>query len=168
MTYSFLLKAKNNSWRPAYVRNMSSFTNKIANYRAKWLKATPSERIQIERNFNRNYSTWLKKVKMENVARRRENQALFNKIRQMRKTGNSTALVAMLNTPPPARSPRRPSSTRPRNSTSLLKTMFTARLNQVKKNLRERKNALEKQRNAIEAEINRITQEIRSLPVNRR
>lgn len=189
MTYEFYLRrpSTNSSWRPAFVRNLTNFANKIENYREKYAKApegSAAERKIVE-NFNKAYGAWMAKVKNENAKRRASERAFFNNLRTARKSGNAAAVNAVLakytngKASPPRRtsaSPRRATSApvarsappersgKKRNTSNLRKHLAHSKLSQMKANLMTQKAALERERNNLETKIFAIIRKLGELP----
>lgn len=182
MVHETYLKRSNTSWRPAYVRNMSNFASTIENYRASYMKAPEgsAEERQVVANFNKAYTAWINKVKAENVKRRATERAFFTNLTAARKTGNSTAVKAVLskyNTSVKRQSPPRAAAPLPRarsaspkrsgkkrNSGNLRKMMARRNLSRVRANLMAQKAELENERNKIETKIFTLIRQIGELP----
>lgn len=162
-----------NSWRPSYVRNQSNFANRIAHYRKLWRGATTAnQRKTVAANFNKEYNAWLKKVHSENVRRRREEAAFFNKIRKAKRQGPEAeeqvlAEYGVVPNKPSERVSRTaptPRSGRKRNTFNLRKFMAARNLAQRRENLMTQKRNLEAKRNNLERQINAVINKIRELP----
>lgn len=188
-SYEYYLKrpVNNSSWRPAFVRNVTNFTNTIKNYREKYAKAPAgsAEERKVVANFNKAYGAWITKVKNENARRRAQESAFFKNLSAARKSGNAAAVSAVLAkyanaaaaAPPrpvsasPARqrspvarsaSPKR--SGKKRNSKNLRKALAHRTLSRLKANLMAQKTALEVERNRLETQIFALIRQIGELP----
>jgi hypothetical protein len=164
--YSHFLNKTNSSWRPEYVRNQTNFANKITAYRSNWKAATTKAiRNSIESNFKRNYTTWLTRVKKENVARRRNEQKLLNSLRTVKNKSSVSKLLKQYNNShsAPAYAPPSPRA-KGKKPQSLMKSMHAARLVKMKSNLKEKIRNLEARRNNLERQISLVVNELRSLP----
>jgi len=162
--YSFFLSKTKSSWRPEYVRNQSNFSNKIKEYRTLWRASTnAASRNSIERNFKRNYSEWLIKVKKANTDLRREHQKFLNNIRSAK---NKNAVLGKYNRPQsaPARVEVPRSARRVQKPKSLLRSIHNTLLLKMKNNLREKIRNLESKRDNLEKQIGLVLDELRSLP----
>ena len=184
MTYEYYLKrpSSNFSWRPSFIKNMTNFTNKIENYRKRYVKApegSANER-KIVANFNNAYSAWLVKVKNENAKRRAKENAFFKNLTNARRSGNAgaiakvmakyekgvvsprAALVARRTPVAHSASPQR--SGKKRNTGNLRKMMAHRNLSRMKANLMTQKAALESERNKLETKIFAIIRKLGDLP----
>ena len=184
-SYEFYLRrpVTNSSWRPAFVRNTSNFTNTVQNYREKYAKAPmgSAEERKVVANFNKAYGAWIAKVKNENVKRRATESAFFKNLSAARKSGNAAAVGAVLakyanaaavasparqRSSPVARSASPKRSGKKRNSGNLRKAMAHRNLSRMKANLMAQKAALEFERNKLETQIFALIRKIGELPNN--
>lgn len=164
-----LEKKMYNKWRPSYVRNQSNFANRIEYFRERWSNTqTPAQRKAVIMNFNKEYSSWLKKVHAEHLKRRREESEFFEKIRQAKRQGPGAEerVISQYNkkSPKVSKSAPPPRSGGKRNTTNLRKYMAARNLAQIRKNLMAEKRNLEAKRNNLERQINSIINRIRELP----
>lgn len=188
-SYEFYLRRPNTntSWRPAFVRNMTNFTNTVKNYKEKYAKAPQgsAEERKVVANFNKAYSAWITKVKNENARRRAMESAFFKNLSAARKTGNAAAVNAVLTkyaNASAATSPRRGSASparqrspvareappkrsgEQRNTRNFRKAMAHRNLTRLKANLMAQKAALEFERNKLETQIFALIRKIGELP----
>jgi hypothetical protein len=188
MAYSFILESNNNKWRPKYVRDVKNFANKVNAARAEWRKAwnKPNLRRAIAKNFSKNYSAWLTKVKTINAQEKKQISNFYKEITEAKRSGNKAALNAVLAkynvpkgsfgraSPPRTASPRRSASVarspvparsgKRRNTTNLRMNMARRNLAAAKNSLFRMKAELEAKRNNLERQISNIIYKIRELP----
>jgi len=168
LKWEWILKNRNAKWRPEYVSNENArqISKVISALRENYRKAPhgSEQKRAIAKYFNTVYSNWSNEMEKANEAKRAKTTNFVKTVISLKRTGNTKALAAFLNSfnqkpqrvirpPPPQRSGKS------RNTSSPLKYMMALKAKSAKQNIINKIRALEIQRNAIEAQLNNLRRE---------